>query len=236
MNGMSSSGTILEITPLLPWRPASLSPSAILRFLATKTLTISLTPGWSSSPPSRLKRLTSITTPPSPWGTFSEESLTSRAFSPKIARKSFSSGVGSDSPLGVTLPTSTSPEPTSAPIRMMPSTSRFIRTSSEAFGMSRVISSGPSLVSLACTSYSSMCMDERVSSLTIRSEMIMASSKLNPSHGIKATSRFLPRASSPWSVEDPSAIMVPASTFSPSLTRGRWLTQVPWLERANFLK
>ena len=34
-NGMSSSGTILEITPLLPWRPASLSPSAILRFVAT---------------------------------------------------------------------------------------------------------------------------------------------------------------------------------------------------------
>ena len=33
--GMSSSGTILEMTPLLPWRPASLSPSAILRFLAT---------------------------------------------------------------------------------------------------------------------------------------------------------------------------------------------------------
>ena len=34
-NGMSSSGTIFEMTPLLPWRPASLSPSAILRFFAT---------------------------------------------------------------------------------------------------------------------------------------------------------------------------------------------------------
>ncbi len=34
-NGMSSSGTIFEITPLFPWRPASLSPSAILRFFAT---------------------------------------------------------------------------------------------------------------------------------------------------------------------------------------------------------
>ena len=33
--GMSSSGTIFEITPLLPWRPASLSPSAILRLVAT---------------------------------------------------------------------------------------------------------------------------------------------------------------------------------------------------------
>ncbi len=32
-NGMSSSGRILEMTPLLPWRPASLSPSEILRLL-----------------------------------------------------------------------------------------------------------------------------------------------------------------------------------------------------------
>ena len=47
---MSSSSTILEITPLLPWRPASLSPSAILRFLATNTRTRSLTPGGRSSP------------------------------------------------------------------------------------------------------------------------------------------------------------------------------------------
>ena len=44
-SGMSASGTIFEITPLLPWRPASLSPSAILRFLATYTRTRSLTPG-----------------------------------------------------------------------------------------------------------------------------------------------------------------------------------------------
>ncbi|CKS38692.1 Uncharacterised protein [Mycobacterium tuberculosis] len=31
-NGMSSTGRILPITPLLPCRPASLSPSEILRF------------------------------------------------------------------------------------------------------------------------------------------------------------------------------------------------------------
>jgi hypothetical protein len=35
MNGMSSTGRIFEMTPLLPWRPASLSPSEILRFCAT---------------------------------------------------------------------------------------------------------------------------------------------------------------------------------------------------------
>src|SRR5215472_9665237 len=49
-NGMSSAGTIFDTTPLLPWRPAILSPGWILRFTATKTLTIFITPGGSSSP------------------------------------------------------------------------------------------------------------------------------------------------------------------------------------------
>src|SRR6266481_615206 len=47
---MSSLGTMREITPLLPWRPAILSPGCSLRFTATKTLTIFMTPGGSSSP------------------------------------------------------------------------------------------------------------------------------------------------------------------------------------------
>ena len=50
---MSSTGRILEITPLLPWRPASLSPSLILRFWPTYTRTSWFTPGGSSSPSSR---------------------------------------------------------------------------------------------------------------------------------------------------------------------------------------
>ncbi len=56
-NGMSSTGRILEMTPLLPCRPASLSPSVILRFWATYTRTSWLTPGGSSSPSSRSKTL-----------------------------------------------------------------------------------------------------------------------------------------------------------------------------------
>ena len=52
-NGMSSTGRILEMTPLLPWRPASLSPSEILRFWATYTRTSWLTPGGSSWESSR---------------------------------------------------------------------------------------------------------------------------------------------------------------------------------------
>ena len=39
-----------EMTPLLPCRPAILSPGCSLRFTATKTLTIFMTPGGSSSP------------------------------------------------------------------------------------------------------------------------------------------------------------------------------------------
>ena len=175
---MSSTGTIFEMTPLLPWRPASLSPSAILRFVATKTRTRSLTPGGRSSPFSREKVMTSITTPPSPWGTFSEVSRTSRAFSLKIARISFSSAVSSVSPFGVTLPTSRSPDATSAPMRTMPRSSRLRSDSSERFGMSRVISSSPSFVVRASISYSSMWIEVSSSSLKSRSERMIASSKL----------------------------------------------------------
>ena len=44
--------------------------------------------------------------------------------------------------------------------------------------MSRVISSSPSLVERASTSYSSMCTEVSTSSLTSRSLMTMESSKL----------------------------------------------------------
>ncbi|CAB4557718.1 unannotated protein [freshwater metagenome] len=149
---MSSTGRILEITPLLPWRPANLSPTEILRFCATNTFTNWFTPGGNSSPLSRENTLTSMTLPPSPCGTLSEVSRTSRAFSPKIARNKRSSGVNSVSPFGVTLPTRTSPGLTSAPIRMMPASSKSRTISSDKFGMSREISSGPNLVSRASTS------------------------------------------------------------------------------------
>ena len=52
---MSSSGRIRAMTPLLPWRPAILSPTDSLRFMATKTFTSLMTPGGSSSP--RFRRL-----------------------------------------------------------------------------------------------------------------------------------------------------------------------------------
>jgi hypothetical protein len=70
----------------------------------------------SRSMPSRVNTCTSMTMPFMPDGTRSEVSFTSEAFSPKIARSSFSSGVSWVSPFGVTLPTSTSPASTSAPM------------------------------------------------------------------------------------------------------------------------
>ena len=46
---------------------------------------------------------------------------------------------------------------------------------------------------------------------------------------------FWPSAISPASVDDESARTWPAATRSPTLTMGRWLMQVPWFERRNFL-
>ena len=77
-------------------------------------------------------------------------------FSPKMARSRRSSAVRSVSPFGVTLPTRISPLRTSAPTQMMPRSSRYLSASSPTPGMSRVISSGPSFVSRASHSNSSM--------------------------------------------------------------------------------
>ena len=99
---------------------------------------------------------TSITIPAEPEDTTSELSFTSAAFSPKMARRRRSSGANSVSLFGVILPTRISPAFTSAPIRTTPSGPRFFKASSPTLGMSRVISSGPSLVSRAEISNSSM--------------------------------------------------------------------------------
>ena len=128
--------------------------------------------------PRRANTRAPITAPSTPGGTRSEVSRTSPAFSPKIARSSFSSGLSWVSPLGVILPTRMSPGRTSAPIRMMPEVSRSRSASSPTLGMSRVISSGPSLVSRATHSNSSIWTEVKRSSLTTRSEIRIESSKL----------------------------------------------------------
>ena len=74
----------------------------------------------SFSVPLREKMRALMTMPPTPGGTLSELSRTSPAFSPKMARRSFSSGESWVSPFGVILPTRMSPGFTSAPMRTMP--------------------------------------------------------------------------------------------------------------------
>ena len=104
----------------------------------------------------RLKSLVSITTPFKDGGAFLEASFTSPALSPKIARRSFSSGVGSDSPFGVILPIKISPSFTSEPTRITPLSSKFFTVSSATFGISAVNSSSPRFVSRTSNSNSSM--------------------------------------------------------------------------------
>ena len=102
--------------------------------------------------------------------------------------------------------------------------------------MSRVTSSGPSLVSRASISNSSMWIEVYMSSRTSFSETRMASSKLYPRQGMKATSTLRPRASSPMSVQGPSAMIWPLITCCPTLTIGFWLMLVFWFEHLNLVR
>ena len=124
----------------------------------------------------REKSFLSITTPLNDGFAFKEESFTSPALSPKIARSNFSSGEGSLSPFGEILPIKISPGSTRAPIRMTPFSSKSRVASSLTLGMSAVNSSMPRLVSRTSKEYSSTCTEVSTSSRTIRSEMTTASS------------------------------------------------------------
>ena len=90
----------------------------------------------SLSPFSLEKIFTEITLPLFPLSSLFDVSFTSRAFSPKIDLKSLSSGVSCVSPFGVILPTRISPGATSAPILIIPSSSKFLNLTSPTFGIS----------------------------------------------------------------------------------------------------
>ena len=176
-----------------------------------------------------------MTTPCKDGGAFKDASFTSPALSPNIALKSFSSGVGSLSPLGVIFPIKISPAFISAPILIIPFSSRSFVASSETLGISFVNSSFPSFVSRTSIEYSSIWIEVKTSSLTTFSEITIASSKLYPFQGIKATWTFLPSASSPLLVAYPSHNTWPLETLSPLETIDFKLTHVPWLVFLNFV-
>ena len=150
----NSSLILLTISSMMPARSARylVSTSLILFCLSFLEADLPLDLTCSSSRWTR----TSMTMPFVPPGTTRDEFLTSDDFSPKMAFSRRSSGARSGSFFGVILPTRMSPGLTSAPMRMTPSVSRLRRASSPSFGMSRVISSLPSLVSRAWTSSSVM--------------------------------------------------------------------------------
>ena len=100
-----------------------------------------------------------------------------RGLSPKMAR-SFSSGVIWAFALRRDLADQDIARLEFGADATMPASSRLRSASSPTFGMSRVISSGPSLVSRAATSNSSMWIEVNTSSLTMRSEIRIESSKL----------------------------------------------------------
>ncbi len=141
---------------MFPCLPASLSPTVTCLNCATSTIIFLRVPGSSSSPFFLSSTWILITVPLSPFGTLRDVSLTSLACSPKIARSNLSSAVSSVSPFGAILPTRISPGPTSLPTTTTPSSSKFAKSSSDTFGMSRVVSSAPSFVSTTAASYFSM--------------------------------------------------------------------------------
>ena len=87
------------------------------------------------------KSFLSKTTPLRDGEAFSDASLTSPALSPKIALNNFSSGDGSDSPLGVIFPIKISPGLTWAPTLIIPFSSKSFVASSDTLGISGVSSS-----------------------------------------------------------------------------------------------
>jgi hypothetical protein len=89
----------------------------------------------------------SITTPVALGGTLKKHLLHHPLCHRKIARRSFSSGVGSVSPFGVILPIKDITFFDSAPMRMIPFSSRSLVASSLTFGISAVNSSTPRFVS-----------------------------------------------------------------------------------------
>ena len=94
------------------WMARSSSRSLASRSISARSIAMARS---SLSTPRREKTRTSTIVPDTPGGRRSEVSRTSEAFSPKMARSSFSSGVIGLSPFGVTLPTRMSPGFTSAP-------------------------------------------------------------------------------------------------------------------------
>jgi len=94
-----------------------------------------------------------------PDGNLRDESFTSFDLSPNIALSNLSSGESSCSPFGVIFQTSIEPHSTNAQVLITPSISKSLSFEPETFGISSVVCSGQSLVSLTSIEYSLICID-----------------------------------------------------------------------------
>jgi hypothetical protein len=159
VNGISSTGTILETIHLLPCLPAILSQSSNFLVAATNTLTCANTQVGRLSQFSLFKISTERTLPPCPEGNLKEESLTSFDLSPNIALSNLSSGESSCSPFGVIFQHNIEHHSTYEPILTIQSTSRSFNFTLDTFGISSVICSGHNLVSLISVVYSLICIE-----------------------------------------------------------------------------
>ena len=214
---MSSMGVMRLTTPLLPWRPAILSPSAILRFWATETRTIMFTSVGQlvvggALEDAHVDDLAALAVRDAQRGVLHLARLLAEDRAQQLLLRG---------ELGLALRRDLAHQDVAfADLRADADDaaigSRSRSDSSPTLGISRVISSGPSFVSRASTSYFSMWIEVNLSSRMMLSESTIASSKFSPSHDMKATSTDWPSASSPFSVSTRSRPAAgPAVTRSP---------------------
>jgi hypothetical protein len=113
-----------------------------------------------------------------PDGNLKLESLTSFDLSPNIALNNLSSGDNSCSHFGVIFHTNILHHSTNAQVLIIQSTSKSFNLELDTFGISSVVCSGQSFVSLTSKEYSFICIDVKLSFSTNFEDIIMASSKL----------------------------------------------------------
>jgi hypothetical protein len=157
VNGISSTGTIIETIHLLPCLHAILSHTSSFLVCDTNTLTCLNTQVGKLSQFSLFSISTQIIFQPCPDGNLSELSFTSFDLSQKIALSSLSSGDNSCSHFGVIFQTNISQPSTNAQILIIQSISKSFNLAGETFDISSVVCSGQSFVSLTSITYSLIC-------------------------------------------------------------------------------
>ena len=163
----------------------------------------------------------------------SDVSRTSRAFSPKMARRSRSSAVSSVSPLGVTLPTRISPglhlgadADDAALVEVLQGVFAHVGDiPGDLFGAQLGVA-GVALVFLDVDGGEDVFLDQLLADQD--GVLVVVAFPGHEGHQDIAAQGQLALVG-----RRPSAMTSPRSTRWPSLTMGFWLMQVPWLDRLN---